>query len=140
MVLELANPLVHMCVRHLLIQTFAQYLRWCRSIKFQRYHQPVLNLSYTYSTVLVISSIGLWTGLVLLIQTLLNIWAVRSKVHFVIHSPIPLLSTKKVEIFTSVEAFRYIMYLCKILLTKSYVWGNNRWIGYLLCRYEKYTM
>ncbi len=53
--------------------------------------------------------------------------------------PHPQFSTKKVEIFTSVEAFRYIIYVCKIFLANSFVWLNNRRIGYLLCRHEKYT-
>ena len=53
-----------------------------------------------------------------------------------LHSPI---FTKKVEIFTSVEAYRYIKYVCKIFLANSFVWRNNRRIGYLLCRHEKYT-
>ncbi len=61
------------------------------------------------------------------------------KDHFVIHSLIPPFFTKKVEIFTSVEAYRYIMYVCKTFLANSFVRRNNRRIGYLLCRHEKYT-
>ncbi len=50
----------------------------------------------------------------------------RLKVHFVIHSLIPPFFSKKVEIFTSEEAFRYIMFVCKIFLANSFVWRNNR--------------
>ena len=46
---------------------------------------------------------------------------VGSKVHFVVHSLIPPFSTRKVEIFTSSEAFRYIMYVCRIFLANSFV-------------------
>ncbi len=48
------------------------------------------------------------------------------KVHFVIHSLIPPFFSRKVEIFTSAEAFRYMMLLCKIFLANSFVWWNNR--------------
>ena len=48
----------------------------------------------------------------------------KLKVHFVIHSLIPPFFSKKVEIFTSAEAFRYIMFVCKIFLANSLVWSN----------------
>ncbi len=43
------------------------------------------------------------------------------KAHFMIHSPIPPFFSKKVEIFTSAEAFRYIMFVCKLFLANSIV-------------------
>ncbi len=43
------------------------------------------------------------------------------KVHFVIHNLIPSFISKKVQIFTPVEAFRYKMLLCKIFCANSFV-------------------
>ena len=40
-----------------------------------------------------------------------------------------MLASKKVEIFTSVEAFRSIMFVCKIFLANPFVSQNNGWIG-----------
>ncbi len=42
------------------------------------------------------------------------------------HSLIPLFFSKKVEIFTSAEAFRYIIFVRKIFLAISFVGQNNR--------------
>ncbi len=50
------------------------------------------------------------------------------KVHFVIHSLNPYFPSTEVEIFTSVEAFKYIMFVCKIFLANSFVWQNNHQI------------
>ncbi len=41
------------------------------------------------------------------------------KVHFVIHSLIPPFFSKEVEIFSSAEAFRYIMFVYKIFIANS---------------------
>ena len=51
---------------------------------------------------------------------------IHLKVHFVIHSLIPPVFTKKVEMFTSAEAFTSIMFVCKIFLAKSFLWRNDR--------------
>ncbi len=48
------------------------------------------------------------------------------KVHFVIHSLIPPFFSKKVEIFTSAEAFRFITACVQIFLANSFAWRNNR--------------
>ena len=45
--------------------------------------------------------------------------------------PHPPFFSKKVEIFISAEAFRYIMFMRKIFIAKSFVWRNNR----LNCRF-----
>ncbi len=60
------------------------------------------------------------------------------KVHFVIHSPIPPFYLKTVDIFTSAEVFRYIMFVCKIFLANSFAWQSNRSIVYLLCLHNNY--
>ncbi len=54
------------------------------------------------------------------------------KVHFVMHSLTSPLFSKKVEIFTSAEAFRYIMFLCIIFLANSFVGEIIGRIVYLL--------
>ena len=41
-------------------------------------------------------------------------------------------------IFTSVEAFRYIIFVCKVFLANSSVWWNNRCIADLLCQHKNY--
>ena len=66
---------------------------------------------------------------------------IRFNVHFVIHSLIPPFSTKKFQMFTAVEAFRYIMYVCKIFFANSFDWGNNRWIGkFILSTWKIYNI
>ncbi len=40
--------------------------------------------------------------------------------------PHPSIFSKKVEIFTSAEASRYIIFMCKIFLANLFLWRNNR--------------
>ena len=51
------------------------------------------------------------------------------KVHFMIPTPTHI-SLKKFRFLHSVEAFVYIIYVCKIFLAISFVWLNNCRIGY----------
>ncbi len=62
------------------------------------------------------------------------------KVHFLIHSLIPPFFSKKVEIFTSAEAFRCIMFVCKIFLgIEINLFGETIVrIVYLVCQHRNY--
>ncbi len=49
----------------------------------------------------------------------------KLKVHFVIHSLIPLFFSQKIEIFIPIEAFKYILFKLKTFLVNLLVWRSN---------------
>ncbi len=60
------------------------------------------------------------------------------KVHFVITAHPPPIFLQKVEIFTSVEVFWFIMFVCKIFLANSLPCRNNRRVVYYAYHHNKF--